>query len=312
MPPTNPEPTPSVPIEKPGILSERYLIILSFLAIYFIWGSTFLANAWALQAFPPFLLSAIRFLTAGGILLLFTYSKGQKGVTLIQLRNACIMGVFMLGIGTGSAMWSIQFLDTGVVALFIGGQPLLLVIFTWILLAQRPGWMKWLGLALGLAGVVVLVTQDQLSLEPGALKGFIAILIALVSWAISAIYFKRVDLPSSKSFSASVQMLAGGVFLFLISLIMQEDAGMILKKWSYQTFLSALYLITFGSLIAYSAFNYLLLKVDATQVTTTNYVNPVIAMLLGWWLNEEVLTQQSLIAAALLIGGVVFINSDKK
>lgn len=306
----SPTHTPGLLAPKPGILNERVLIGLSFLAIYFIWGSTYLANAWAFQAFPPFFLSGIRFVSAGSIMFLIA-GKPKGGITWTQARNAAIMGILMLSIGTGGAMWSIQFLDTGMVALLIGSQPLILVLLTWGLMGLRPGWMKSLGVLLGISGMAILVSQSNIVLRPGAGKGLIAILVSLLTWAICSLYYKRIDLPKSKPFSTAIQMLSGGILLFIVSALVGEDPGTILEKWNYRSLFATLYLIIFGSLLAYSAFNYLLLQVDPTKVATSNYVNPVIALLLGWSLLDEVLTAQSLIAATVLISGVVFINSDR-
>ncbi|WP_264793003.1 EamA family transporter [Aureispira anguillae] len=289
--------------------SDRYLIPISFFCIYFIWGSTYLATDWAFESFPPFFMTAIRLLMAGGLLLSVSY-KGYKTATSKQIRNAAFFGFLILGIGSGGAMWSVLYLDTGMASLIVGCEPLVLVVFSWLLIGQRASMQKMLGVALGMVGMYILVSQDAITTSPDAYKGIIAVSVAIMGWTLGAIYMKGSDLPTSKIANTAIQMLTAGFVLLLVSLVLQEDIASIANRFTWKAFWSLLYLMFFGSIIAYTAFNYLLIKEDPRKVATATYINPIIALLLGWYFNNEVITSQSLCAATILILGVVFIIRD--
>jgi drug/metabolite transporter (DMT)-like permease len=291
--------------------SERYLIPIAYLCIYFIWGSTYLATDWAFQSFPPFFMTGIRFVTAGLILLMFSY-KGVKKATKNQVKNAAFFGILILGIGSGGTMWSVLYLDTGMASLIVGCEPLLLVLLSWVLIGQRASFQKLFGVGLGMLGMYILMSQETITTSPDAYKGIIAISIAIVCWAVGSIYIKSMDMPESKVANTAIQMLAAGILLLLVSTIMQEDLSTIPARFTWKAFVSLLYLLFFGSIIAYSAFNYLLIKDDPRRVATVTYINPIIALALGAYLNNEVITTQSAWAAGILILGVVFIIRKDK
>ncbi|WMX17346.1 MULTISPECIES: EamA family transporter [unclassified Aureispira] len=291
--------------------SDRYLIPIAYFCIYFIWGSTYLATDWAFQSFPPFFMTAIRFITAGLILLSISY-QGVKTATVKQLKNAAFFGILILGIGSGGTMWSVLYLDTGMASLIVGCEPLLLVLLSWLLVGQRASFQKLLGVGLGMIGMYILVSQETITTNPDAYKGIIAISIAIVSWTIGSIYIKQMDMPESKVANTAIQMLAAGFVLFMVSTVLQEDLTTIPARFTWKSFFSLLYLLFFGSIIAYSAFNYLLLKDDPRKVATVTYINPIIALALGAYLNDEVITTQSAWAATILILGVVFIIREDK
>lgn len=286
--------------------SDRYLMPISYLCIYFIWGSTYLATDWAFQAFPPFFMTGVRFIAAGLILLAFNY-RGVKKATKEQVRTAALFGMLILGIGSGGAMWSVLHLDTGMAALIVGCEPLLLVVLSWVLVGQRASYQKLFGVALGMLGMYVLINQETITTSPSAYKGIIAISIAIICWTVGSIYIKRANMPESKGANASIQLFGAGILLLLVSLILQEDLSTIPARITWKAFFSLLYLLFFGSVIAYSAFNYLLIKDDPRRVATVTYINPIIALALGAYLNEEEITNQSACAAGILILGVLFI-----
>jgi len=289
--------------------TDKYLIPIAFFCIYFIWGSTYLATKWAFVSFPPFAMTGVRLLLAGLIMLVFTQQHLRKTPNK-QIKNAAVIGMLILGVGAGGSMWAVQFLDTGLASLIVGGEPLVLTLLTWAIIGIRPSAYKWVGLLLGSVGMYLLVSQDSLQGNVEAVWGVLALFLAIVSWAFGAIYINKWKMPDSKPFSAAIQMMSGGGLLLLISLLTQEDCSMIGQRFTWLAFFSWLYLLLFGSIIAYSAFNYLLLKVDPRKVATCGYVNPIIALLLGWYFNHEIISTQSLSAAAILILGVFFINRD--
>lgn len=291
-------------------LSERWLIIGAFAVIYIIWGSTYLANYWAIQAIPPFLMSGTRFLTAGLILFLITYSKDATPITRKQGMNAILMGFLFLTIGAGGVVWAEQYIDTGMVALLIAFDPLLILFLFWIIRGSRPSGLSIIGTALGIIGMGILVDQPQFTATKEAIWGLTAIAISMVAWALASIYISTIDLPKSKGRSTAIQMLAGGSCLLLISAISGELKQFSPQRVDWQVGLSWIYLVLLGSLLAFSAFNYLLTKVSPAKVATSTFVNPVVALLLGWAFNAELLSTQSILAASILLSGVVFINNQ--
>ena len=286
-------------------------MVLSFAAIYVIWGGTYILNHWALDSFPPFVLAGSRFLIAGLILSLFYWSHANE-TTLQAYLSASGIGILLLGIGTGAITYALQYIDTGLAALVVAFEPLIVVLLMWLVLNKKPTWMAGLGCALGIVGMYLLVSQKQVVTNENTLYGMMLIMVSLFSWAIGSVYMSKLVLPESKGLSASVQMIASGLFLLISSLIVGEDQARIFHDFSWSAMLAWLTLVFFGSIIAYSAFNYLLIKSTPDKVATTTYVNPVVALLLGWSLNNEEVSAQSLVAAAVLLSGVFFINMGKR
>ncbi len=291
--------------------SESFLIGISFAAIYLIWGGTYILNDWSLETFPPFILAGSRFLIAGLLLGLF-FTRSLAVLDWRSFINATAIGILLLGIGTGAITYAIQYIDTGLAALVVAFEPLLVVLLMWIVHRQQPTWMTTLGLTLGIVGMTVLVTQHTIVTNEQTLFGIAVIFISLISWAVGSVYMSKITLPSSKGASASIQMMASGIFLMIFSVIVGEDFEQIYHAFQWRAILSWITLILFGSIVAYSAFNYLLLKSTPDKVATTTYVNPVVALFLGWSLNHEQITGQSLAAAAILLSGVFFINTGKR
>ena len=292
------------------LLSDRILIPVSFFCIYFIWGSTYLATDWAFESFPPFFMTGFRLITAGILMLAFSY-KHLKTTSTIQMRNSAFFGTLILAIGSGASMWSVLYLDTGMASLMIGCEPLVLVIFLWLLMGKKPSIQKIIGVAFGMAGMYILLSQQTITTSPDAYKGIIAICISMLGWTIGSIYLKGANVPHSKILNTAIQMLTGGVVLVFVGVLVREDLSSVPQYFTWTAFGSFLYLILFGSIIAYSAFNYLLMKEDPRKVATVTYINPIVAMFLGWFFNNELITIQSLVAALVLISGVVFIIRDK-
>lgn len=288
---------------------ERLLIIAAFAAIYFIWGATYLANWYAVQDMPPFLMSAARFFTAGLILFGVGIALGQSLPTRRNWQQAFWVGTFFLGLGTGGVVWSMQYLDSSMAALLIGGEPLVILLLMWLLKSTVPKWNGLLGVGLGILGMYLLVGQPHLIANSDNLKGLIAIAISMLSWGVIAVKLNDFDLPSSKLLSSAMQMMSGGFSLLLFSLWIGEYKDFSWASVTPRGVGAWIFLIFFGSIVAFSAFNYLLTKVSPDKVATSNYVNPVVALLLGWGLNNEEITTQSLIAAVILIFGVFLINS---
>lgn len=283
-------------------------IVLSFFAIYIIWGGNFLVNAWGIRSVPPFFFASTRFLLAGGLLLGLSRFWGSASISLVDLKNAAFAGMFLFTIGNGLLIWSLQYVDSGLVALLVSTEPLMLVILLWSWKKQRPTPYTWAGLALGLVGMSILVGQPAMLGNDMLLYSIAAVVIAAVAFCYIKVWISIHPLSNPITVSVAWQMIAGGLGLLAISLIFGEHRVVQPSDFGAKVLACLFFLVVFGSIIAFSAFNFLLKNVSPTQVATSSYVNPVVALFLGWWLNNEILTRQSLLATVLLLAGVVFLN----
>ena len=289
---------------------EFWLIIISFFLIYFVWGSTYLANAWGIQDVPPFMYAAARFISAGICMFLIARLTGPIVINREQIINTLICGFFFFAIGNGFVVWALLFIDTGISALIISFQPVLVVALMWAWKKEKPNFGVIIGLILGVIGMVFLVGQPDFSTNAQLLKGVLAIFIAMVGWAWVSVWVPTANLPKSIFLSSSLQMFFGGLMLLAISLMLGEYRDFDSSKITTTSVWIFLYLLFFGSIAAFTAFSYLLKKVSPEKVVTSTFVNPVVALFLGWWLNAEQFSSQSIIAAILLLSGVLFINGQ--
>lgn len=296
---------------KQSMNRERLLVLGAFGVIYFVWGSTYLANYWAIQTIPPFLMCGSRFLLAGLLLYTFVllFRSNETPPTLRQWGNATLIGVLFLGIGTGATVWAQQFIPTSLAALIVAFDPLLIMLMMWCLIGIRPPSKAFIGAAISIVGVSMLVGQPQLSGSADSIKGLLAIGMALLAWAIASIYVSRIDMGTDRIRATAMQMIVGGFLILLFSVGKGDLEGFTVAQIDARSFGSWIYLVFFGSILAFSAFNFLLTKVSPEKVATSTYVNPVVALLLGGLLNNEEITQQSLIAGVIMLTGVYFINT---
>ncbi|MCB0650965.1 MAG: EamA family transporter [Saprospiraceae bacterium] len=292
-------------------MSEKWLIIGAFGAIYIIWGSTYLANAVAVSEIPPFLMAGTRFLVAGGLLYGLMLLQGKAHPTLRHWRNGTIIGVLFLSLGNGALVMALKYIDSGLTSLIVAFDPLLLIFLMWILVDIRPGGRNLFGILLGVLGMAVLIGQPTFIRDDQSKTGLWLISISMVSWALGSIYVSRVELPRTKGMSTAVQMIAGGIILLIYSFVTLEYREFSVERLTLKGILAWNYLVFFGSIIAFSSFNYLLHKVTPDKVSTSTLINPVVALFLGWMFNNEQITMQSMIAAVLLLSGVFFINTHK-
>lgn len=287
---------------------------LALLSVYTVWGSTYLAIRFTVETIPPFLSAGVRFLIAGGILMLWRRAAGDMMPTSSQWRSAAIVGVLMLLGGNGLVAFAEQRIASGVAALIIGTVPMWLVLIE----AARPGgvrpsWLSILGLFIGFSGIYLLVGPEEFgssSLQFDAL-GTGTILLASFFWSLGSIYSRGADLPSSSLMATGSQMLTGGVVLLLFSGIVGEWPGFNLSAISINSWIGLIYLITFGSMIGFVSYIWLLQNAPVSLVATYAYVNPLVAVFLGAWLADETLNARILIAGAIIIGSVVLINQSK-
>lgn len=290
--------------------SDRILFLLAFFVIYFVWGATYLANYWAIGSIPVFGMGAARFLVAGGLMYLYTLLRGDHALPKLRYAaNSALIGILLLSVGTGAVVWAQQYVPTSTTSLLIAFEPLIVMVMMWGLLKSRPAGRAFFGAAVSICGMALLITQPLALGGPEAYKGLVAIFCGMVCWGAGMLLRQRLDLGENRVRATAMQMLAAGACLLVFSLAIGEWEGW---HWSLLTARSVyawVFLVLFGSILAFSSFNYLLGKVSADKVATNNYVNPVVAVALGGLLNGEVITGQSMLAGAVLLAGVYFINS---
>jgi drug/metabolite transporter (DMT)-like permease len=285
-------------------------VAIALAAVYLIWGSTYLAILFAIETLPPFLMAAARFLVAGGLLYGWARFKGAPRPSLAHWRSAALIGLFLLLCGNGGVVWAEQRVDSGLAALLVSTEPLWIVLLVWLRPGGgRPGPRVIAGLLLGFAGLLLLVKPSPAGgIDP---VGAAVIVLAALSWAWGSLYGQRASLPDSPILTTGMQMLCGGGLLSLASLAAGEPAGFEPSAVSLRSLLALGYLVVFGSLVAFTAYVWLLRVASPVLVSTYAYVNPVVAVLLGWVLAGEPLTAGTLIAAAVILSGVALITSSQ-
>jgi len=291
---------------------NQWLIIGAFSVTYFVWGATYLANYWAIETLPIFGMGGMRFLTAGALLYFISFFVGpQVRPTTKQWMNACGMGVLFLSVGTGAVVWAQQWIPTSTTALIISFEPLVVMLMMWGVFANRPPGRAFLGAAVSICGMYLLINQPTTLGGPNAWKGLLGIITGMLCWGIGMIMMPKIDMGKNKFRGTAMQMLGGGVALLLFSFAINDWAGWSVEQVTLKSFLAWTFLVVFGAILAFSAFNYLLAHVSPEKASTNTYVNPVVAVLLGAWLNNEAVTARTLVAGAVLLTGGWFINSAK-
>ncbi len=290
--------------------AARAEVVLAFTAIYVIWGSTYLAIRFAIETMPPLLMAAVRFLIAGSLLYAWVRARGTPAPRRDEWRATTIVGGLMLLGGNGAVVWAEQRVPSGVTALLVALVPLWMVLLEWWRRGGvRPDSRTVAGLALGLGGLALLVGPEQV-LGGGHVDHAGAAVLALgsLSWAAGSLYSRHAHLPASPMLATAMEMLGGGVLLLLAAGARGEWAQADLAAISLRSALAAGYLVVFGSLVAFTAYIWLLRVTTPARVSTYAYVNPVVAMLLGWALAGEPLTPRTLVAAAIIIAAVGLIT----
>lgn len=288
------------------------LIVLAFFSIYVIWGSTYLLNKIAVTELPPFMLASIRFISAGCIIFIIAKVVGLSlAITKKQFINTTIAGFLFLTFGNGVVVWALRYVDSGFAALEISAQPLVVLIMMRLLQGKKIQPMSIIGVLLGVIGIFLLVSQKEVISKEGSILGMIMIFACMISWAYGSLFVGKADLPANFFINTGFQMLAGGIMLFIASLLFGEP-WTYPNVWSVDVQWSMILLIIFGSIVAFTSFNYLLRIVSPEKVATSTYVNPIIALALGWYFLNEQITTQSIVAAIVLLTGVYFINTKRK
>lgn len=294
------------------ISKKTTFTVLAFFSIYVIWGSTYLLNKIAVGELPPFMLAGIRFATAGILIFIISKLSGiSVAISRKQLINTAFAGFLFLTFGNGVVVWALKYIDSGFAALEISAQPLVVLIMMRILQGKKIQPMSIIGVLLGVIGIYLLVSQKEVLQMENSILGMIMIFLCMLSWAYGSLFVGTADLPKNYFVNTGYQMLMGGIMLGLASLLFGEEWTSPFI-WSPEVQWSMILLIIFGSIVAFTSFNYLLKVVSPEKVATSTYVNPIIALLLGWYFLNENISVQSVVAAAILLTGVYFINTKKK
>lgn len=296
--------------EKPATSPGRssFLIVASFLAVYVIWGSTFFAIRIGLESFPPLLLAGTRHLAAG-IVLYLLFRRSSSAPTKQQWFTAAITGVLLLFAGNGGVCWAEQTVPSGIAALLVATVTLWMVLVDWL----RPGGHKpsarvFAGIVIGFAGLLILVGPAHVGnsnrLNP---VGAAVLVLASLAWACGSLYSKHGSLPSSPLLGAGMQALCGGAVLWIIGLLSGEGANLHVASITPRAWLAALYLAVFGSCMGFSAYLYILKKSTAARVATYAFVNPIVALSIGWGFGGEGLSGRTLLAGAVILTAVILV-----
>lgn len=287
---------------------------IALLALYIVWGSTYLAIRFSVETIPPFLHAALRFLISGAILYIWRRAAGDSLPTKSNWKATAIVGTLLLLGGNGLVALAEKNVPSGIAALVISTSPFWLVLFESLRAGgTKPNWQSLVGLVIGFGGVFLLIGPAEITGSEQQLNTFSVtlLLIAPFLWSLGSIYARGADMPKSTLMSTGMQMLMGSVALFIVSIVTGELNGFNFGEVSLRSWWGLAYLITFGSLVGFVSYGWLLHNAPVSLTSTYAYVNPVVAVILGWLLADESLDARILLASAIIIGSVILINSAR-
>lgn len=284
----------------------------AFTAVYLIWGSTYLGIRYAIQTIPPFVLGGFRFLAAGGVLYVWARWDGAKPNNIHAWKPALAMGFLLLFMGNGSVTVVEQWVPSGLAALVISSTPLWVSLLEWVRPGgKRPGMQVGAGLVLGFIGVTFLIDVRNIGNGGGVDPLGAAILTAgTISWAIGSLYARQAHVSASPIMTSAMQMLSGGFWLMLAGIVTGEFFRFRIQSVSFTSLLACAYLTLFGSIVAFTCFSWLLKNTTPSRAATYAYVNPCVAVVLGWAIAGEPITARILIAMAVIVTAVIVIRNS--
>jgi len=287
---------------------NRAAVVFAFLSIYLIWGSTYLAIRYAVETIPPLYTAGLRHLIAGTILLAWCLAKRLRP-TWAQVRASIVIGAFFFLIGHGTLHWAELKVPSGLASLLIASEPI------WVFLLTAIAARRWrlnatllAGILLGFGGVGLLMGRSALNSGPGVFVGSLAVLLGAFSWSLGIVYSRRSHLSGHPLLLSALSLLAGSVQLLLAGTVVGEYRGFSFASVSLRSWLALGYLILFGSVVAFTAYNWLLEHYSPTLVATHTYANPIVAVLLGWFFAGEAVTLNVLLSTAMVIGAVMLVD----
>ncbi len=287
---------------------------IALIAVYIVWGSTYLAIRFAVETIPPFLTAGVRFLVAGSLLYIWQRLSGVPAPKKVEWRSAAIIGLLLLLGGNGLLNWAETRIPSGIASLFIATVPLWMVLMDALRSrGSRTNWLVWVGVLVGFAGAVLLANPWQSHTASTALDplGIGVLIFAAISWSIGSLYSRSAPLPRSPLIGTAMEMLVGSLSLFVMATLAGEWGHLHFAAISMRSLGGLVYLIIFGSGIGFVAYTWLLRNAPTPIVSTYAYVNPVVAILLGSFIGREPLETIEIISAVIIITGVMIITSAK-
>ena len=287
--------------------------MLAFGIIYFVWGSTFLAIRVGVREVPPLILAAMRFLVAGVVLYVWMIARGERTPSGRQWRSACLLGMVIFVLDYGLLFWAEQRVPSGLAAVMLATIPVFMALSEIIFLRTQTLTVRLvLALLIGIGGVAVLMSRSlNLGGAPIDKMGAVALIFASVSWSVASALARKLPLPDSKVMSAGAQMLAGGVFLTLAAAALGEFRSFHPWSVSHEVWFSLLYLIVAGSIVGFTAYVWLIYHESPTKVGTYAYVNPIVAVLVGYFFGSEALSQRTILGTLFVLISVVVITTTR-
>ena len=291
----------------------RVKVILAFAAVYIVWGSTYLGIRYAIETLPPFLMAGARFSLAGAIMFTWAKLRGNAGGwSWAQWRRAFLIGALLLLCGNGGVTWAEKYIASGLAALLVATEPLIVVVLNWAITRKRPNAKVLLGVLIGLAGVALLVSDGLNRGREDPKTSLVAVgvvLLASLAWAGGSVYSNRRPIKTTTSLASGMEMIAGGSLLLSLGLIVGDFKRLDLAAVSWVSLIAFAYLAVFGALLVFTAYGWLLRNVSPERAATYAYVNPAVAVFLGWLFASEPLTLRMLSAAAVIVGSVALITT---
>jgi len=293
-------------LTAPSVHPSRLAMGLAFFAIYFVWGTTYLAIRYAVETIPPLVTAGIRHTTAGLILLAVAWSRGFRP-RREHWGAGVILGSLFFLIGHGSLHWAEKYVSSGLAALLVASEPLWILLLGAAMRQQRINWLNGIGLLMGLGGVVILTARDLLTAS-SLTWAVIAVLVGAASWAVGVCVGPRLRLPRDAMGRAAVPLVCGAAMLLVAAAVTGEFSEVHWSAVSIRSFLGLAYLVTFGSVVAFTAYTWLLQHCSPTLVATHTFVNPLVAVLVGWLWASEPMSLRIVVATAVILGAIVLIQ----
>jgi drug/metabolite transporter (DMT)-like permease len=299
---------------EPVAKAHTWKVLVAFAIIYFVWGSTFLAIRVGVREVPPFLLAGMRFLVAGAVLFLWMRFKGTPTPSFREWSSASLLAILIFVFDYGLLFWAEKRVPSGIAAVMMAMIPLFMALSEILILrTQRLTARLAVALLVGIGGVAVLVSRSlSFGEAPIETSGAIALVVASVSWSVASALTRKLPLPAAKTMSSGVQMLLGGVFLTLAAAVLGEFRGVHLQAVSSAAWLSLAYLIVAGSIIGFTAYVWLIHHESPTKVGTYAYVNPVVAVLIGYFLGGEAIGPRTILGTVFVLVSVIVITTTPK
>ncbi|HEX3822511.1 MAG TPA: EamA family transporter [Candidatus Sulfotelmatobacter sp.] len=290
--------------------SDRIKVLFAFAAIYLVWGSTYLAIRYAVETIPPLITAGIRHTVAGGVLMAWALARGYRPRREHWVAGA-IVGAFFFLICHGSLHWAEQHVASGLAALLTATEPMFILLLAWASGQQKISRTSALGLAIGAVGVAIL-TGGELSTKGTSLLGLVAVLVGALSWAAGVVVSPKLKLPEEALARTAVPLVCGAAMLLMAAGITGEFQALHWSAISLRSILGLAYLIVFGSIVAFTAYTWLLQRCPPTLVATHTYANPIVAVLLGWLFASEPLTTRVVLASVAILGAILLIRRGER